>query len=50
MLIRVKARDFMDGTPVEDAAFVSGPRARPQADSQSAEAASTHVTPVRPNI
>ena len=37
-------------TPAEGAALVSGPRARPQADSQSAEAASTHVTPVRPNL
>ena len=50
-------RSIMPGTcnvscciAAEDAAFVPGPCARPQADSQSAEAASTHVTPVRPNI
>ena len=34
----------------EDAAFVSGSCTRPQPDSQSAEAASTHATFVRPNI
>ena len=48
-------RSIMPGTcnvscciAAEDAAFVPGPCARPQADSQSAEAASTQVTPDRP--
>ena len=37
-------------TCAEDTVFVGGPGSRLQADSQSAEAASAHVTPVRPNI
>jgi hypothetical protein len=43
-------------TPAGDLAFISGGEifsvscTRLQADSQQAEAASTHVTPIRPNI